>query len=66
VSSDGIMVDSTSPVTGTVYDGLGIHRYVPNPSYTIPDTGLVLSTIILSDNTVVCSPDNVYYTQIHT
>ena len=23
VSSDGIMVDSTSPVSGTVYDGLG-------------------------------------------
>ena len=23
MSSDGIMVDSTSPVSGTVYDGLG-------------------------------------------
>jgi hypothetical protein len=58
VSSDGIMVDSTSPVSGTVYDG--------NPSYTVPDTGLVLSTIIPSDDTGVCSPDNVYYTQILT
>ena len=38
-----------------------IHRYIPNPSYTVPDTGLVLSTIIPSD---ACSPDNVYYTQI--
>jgi hypothetical protein len=25
VSSDGIMVDSTSPVSGTVYDGLGTY-----------------------------------------
>jgi hypothetical protein len=25
VSSDGIMVDSTSPVSGTVYDGLGMY-----------------------------------------
>jgi hypothetical protein len=25
VSSDGIMVDSTSPVFGTVYDGLGMY-----------------------------------------
>ena len=37
-----------------------IHIYLPNPSYTVPDTGLVLSTIIPSDDTVVCSPDNVY------
>ena len=43
-----------------------IHRYIPNPSYTVPDTGLVLSTIIPSDVTVVCSPDNVYYTHILT
>ena len=43
-----------------------MHRYIPNPSYTVPDTGLALSTIILSDDTVVCSPDNVYYAQIHT
>ena len=43
-----------------------IHIYLPTPSYTVPDTGLVLSTIIPSDDTVVCSPDNVYYTQIHT
>ena len=27
VSSDGIMVDSTSPVSGTVYDGLGMYLY---------------------------------------
>ena len=39
-----------------------IHRYIPNPSYTVPDTGLVLSTIIPSDDTVVCSHDNAYYT----
>ena len=43
-----------------------IHRYIPNPSYTVSDTGLVLSTIIPSDDTVVCSPNNVYYTQIRT
>ena len=43
-----------------------IHIYLPTPSYTVPDTGLVLSTIIPSDNTVVCSPDNVHYTQIRT
>jgi hypothetical protein len=43
-----------------------IHRYIPNPSYTLPDTGLALSTIIPSDDTGVCSPDNVYYTQIRT
>jgi hypothetical protein len=77
VSSDGIMVDSTSPVSGTVYDGVGkyyvynIHyhgykQHLPTPSYTVPDTGLVPSTIIPSDDTVVCSLDNVYYTQIHT
>jgi hypothetical protein len=40
-----------------------IHNYVLNPSYTVPDTGLVPSTIILSDDTVACSPDNVYYTR---
>jgi hypothetical protein len=60
------MVDSTSPVSGTVYDGLGkylcIIYIIRDPSYTVPDTGLVLSTIIPSDDTVVCSPDNVYYT----
>jgi hypothetical protein len=27
VSSDGIMVDGTSPVSGTVYDGLGKCMY---------------------------------------
>ena len=42
-----------------------IHRYIPTPSYTVPDTGLVLSTIIPSDDTVVCSPDNVYYTDTY-
>ena len=30
-----------------------MHRYIPNPSYTVPDTGLVPSTIIPSDDTVV-------------
>jgi hypothetical protein len=59
VSSDGIIVDSTIPVFGTVYDGLGMYLFIV---YFI----LVLSTIIPSDDTVVCSPDNVYYTQIHT
>ena len=29
VSSDGIMVDSTSPVSGTVYDGLGTYLCIP-------------------------------------
>ena len=43
-----------------------MHRYLPNPSYTVPDTGLVLSTIIPSDDTVACNPDNVYYTHILT
>ena len=41
-----------------------IHRYLPNPSYTVPDTGLVPSTIIPSDDTVVCSPDNVLATTL--
>jgi hypothetical protein len=40
--------------------------YVPNPSYTVPDTGLVLLTIIPLDDTIVYSPDNVYYAQIRT
>jgi hypothetical protein len=67
VSSDGIMVDSTSPVSGTtIIPSYDTDIYLPNPSYTVPDTGLVLSTIIPSDDTSVCSPDNVYYTQIFT
>ena len=27
-----------------------MHRYIPNPSYTVPDTGLVPSTITPSDD----------------
>ena len=37
-----------------------IHRYIPNPSYTVPDTGLVLSTIIPSYDTDIYLPNPSY------
>jgi hypothetical protein len=30
VSSDGIMVDKASPVSGSVYDGLGMYHILTN------------------------------------
>ena len=57
---------TTQLIVALMMYSTSIHRYVPNLSYTVPVTGLALSTIILSDDTVVCSPDNVYYAQIHT
>jgi hypothetical protein len=44
--------DSTSPVSGTVYDGLGKYMSVSYDGIMVDSTSPV--------------SDNVYYTQIHT
>jgi hypothetical protein len=45
VSFDGIMVDSTSPVSGTVYDGLGKYMSVSYDGIMVDSTSPVFGTV---------------------